>query len=87
MGTQGQTVHSRPGRRAPLDVGKLMDAFDRWAAADESHTLRELARRAGVTVQHIDGVMLSRHGISPATLRAVTSELGVPYASVMRDSA
>jgi transcriptional regulator with XRE-family HTH domain len=72
-------VHRRPGRSVPLDTDKLREVID-----TSGLSLREVARRSGVTAAHLDGVLLGKHGISPRSLRQITAELQVPYESVLR---
>lgn len=77
-----RTIHPRPGRRAPVDPVRL-----RAAIAGSRLSIREVARRSGMTAAHLDGVLTAKHGISPAKLRQVTAELQVPYASVLTEDA
>jgi len=84
---KAQVKRSRPGGRAPLDLTALNTAVTTWQAGDPKRSVRELARRAGLTVAHVDGVLLGKWGISPRALRQITAELGVPYGSVLKDAA
>jgi transcriptional regulator with XRE-family HTH domain len=85
--TTDKQVRRRPGGRVPLDLAKLQAAVTAWQEQDPAHSVRELARRAGLTAAHLDGVLLGKWGISPAKLRQVTAELQVPFASVLSDAA
>jgi transcriptional regulator with XRE-family HTH domain len=71
-------VRRRPGRRVPLDAGKL-----RAAITLSGLSIREVARRSDITAAHLAGVLSGKHGIQRKTLRQVTAELGVPYESVL----
>lgn len=78
-GTAARRVHKRPGRSVPVDTVKLAEAIEASGLS-----LRELARRSGVTAAHIDGVLLGKHGIGAARLQQITAQLPVTYDSVLR---